>query len=60
VGVQLRTNKWYLAAGSLAAAADALNTYRYVLKWVQQQAAEGTRLCDEAQAETQIVMPMTR
>jgi uncharacterized protein YukE len=46
-------NKWYLAADSLATAADALNTYAHVLEWAQQQAAEAIRLWDEAQAETQ-------
>lgn len=45
-------NKWYLAADSLATAADALNTYAYVLEWAQQQAADAIRLWDEAQAET--------
>jgi uncharacterized protein YukE len=46
-------NKWYLAAGSLGTAADALNTYAHVLEWAQQQADEAIRLWDEAQAETQ-------
>jgi hypothetical protein len=46
-------NKWYLAADSLATAADALNTYAHVLEWAQQQAGEAIRLWDEAQAETQ-------
>lgn len=46
-------NKWYVAADSLATAADALNTYAHVLEWAQQQAAEAIRLWDEAQAETQ-------
>jgi hypothetical protein len=46
-------NKWYVAADSLATAADALNTYAHVLEWAQQQAAEAIRLWDAAQAETQ-------
>jgi hypothetical protein len=46
-------NKWYLAADSLATAADALTTYAHVLAWAQQQAAEAIRLWDEAQAQTQ-------
>lgn len=46
-------NKWYLAADSLATAADALNTYAYVVEWAQQQAADAVRLWDAAQAETQ-------
>src|SRR3954454_7587694 len=46
-------NKWYLAADSLATAADALNTYVHVLEWAQQQAGEAIRLWDEAQAETE-------
>lgn len=45
-------NKWYLAADSLATAADALNTYAHVLEWAQQQAGEAIRLWDEAEAET--------
>jgi uncharacterized protein YukE len=46
-------NKWYLAADSLATAAQALHTYAHVLEWAQQQAGEAIRLWDEAQAETQ-------
>jgi hypothetical protein len=46
-------NKWYVAADSLATAADALNTYAHVLEWAQQQAADAVRLWDAAQAETQ-------
>jgi type VII secretion system ESX-1 substrate len=46
-------NKWYVAADSLATAADALNMYTQVLEWAQQQAADAIRLWDAAQAETQ-------
>jgi hypothetical protein len=54
-GTSSATNptKWYVAADSLATAADALNTYAHVLEWAQQQAADAIRLWDAAQAETQ-------
>jgi hypothetical protein len=45
-------NEWYMAAGSLATAADALNTYADVLEWAQQQAGDAIRLWDEAQAQS--------